>query len=185
MVDLKFSDLWGRWHHVTIPRSEFNEELMSAGVGFDGSSVGLKSVKSGDMVLVPDLATGFIDPFWEVPTLSFICNTLEADTKNLFGRDPRQIARCAEQYMLQTHIADQSRWGPEFEFYIFDRIHFENGVNMASYRVDSAEANWNSAEAGTVTIFPCTAAITPFHPKINYTSCARAWSPCSKPPVYR
>jgi glutamine synthetase len=148
MVDLKFSDLWGRWHHVTIPRSEFDAELMSAGVGFDGSSVGLKSVKSGDMVLVPDLATGFIDPFWEVPTLSFICNTLEADTKNLFGRDPRQIARCAEQYMLETDIADQSRWGPEFEFYIFDRIHFENGVNMASYRVESAEANWNSAEGG-------------------------------------
>jgi glutamine synthetase len=148
MVDLKFSDLWGRWHHVTIPRSEFNEELMSAGVGFDGSSVGLKSVKSGDMILVPDLNTGFVDPFWEVPTLSFICNTLEADTKTLFGRDPRQIARRAEAYMLESGIADQSRWGPEFEFYIFDRIHFENGVNMASYRVDSAEANWNSAEGG-------------------------------------
>jgi glutamine synthetase len=148
MVDLKFSDLWGRWHHVTIPRSEFNTELMAAGVGFDGSSVGLKSVKSGDMILVPDLSTGFVDPFWEVPTLSFICNTLEADTKTLFGRDPRQIARRAEAYMLESGIADQSRWGPEFEFYIFDRIHFENGVNMASYRVDSAEANWNSAEGG-------------------------------------
>jgi glutamine synthetase len=148
MVDLKFSDLWGRWHHVTIPRSEFNTELMSAGVGFDGSSVGLKSVKSGDMILVPDLSTGFVDPFWEVPTLSFICNTLEADTKTLFGRDPRQIARRAEAYMLESGIADQSRWGPEFEFYIFDRIHFENGINMASYRVDSAEANWNSAEGG-------------------------------------
>jgi glutamine synthetase len=148
MVDLKFSDLWGRWHHVTIPRSEFNTELMSAGVGFDGSSVGLKSVKSGDMILVPDLSTGFVDPFWEVPTLSFICNTLEADTKTLFGRDPRQIARRAEAYMVESGIADQSRWGPEFEFYIFDRIHFENGINMASYRVDSAEANWNSAEGG-------------------------------------
>jgi glutamine synthetase len=100
------------------------------------------------MVLVPDLATAFVDPFWEVPALSFICNTLEADTKHLFGRDPRQIARCAEQYMLDTGIASQSLWGPEFEFYIFDRIHFENGVNVASYRVDSAEANWNSAAGG-------------------------------------
>ena len=50
MVDLKFSDLWGRWHHVTIPSSQLNEQLMRDGVGFDGSSVGLKSVKSGDMV---------------------------------------------------------------------------------------------------------------------------------------
>jgi glutamine synthetase len=148
MVDLKFSDLWGRWHHVTIPKAEFNQDLLDAGVGFDGSSVGLKSVKSGDMVLVPDLATGFVDPFWEVPTLSFVCNTLEADTKNLFPRDPRQIARRAEGYMRETGIADRSLWGPEFEFYIFDRIHFENGINVASYRVDSGEANWNSAEAG-------------------------------------
>jgi glutamine synthetase len=148
MVDLKFSDLWGRWHHVTIPISQFTPSLMDAGVGFDGSSVGLKSVKSGDMVLVPDLTTGFVDPFWDVPTLSFICNTLEADTKERFPQDPREIVRCAENYMRSTGIADRSVWGPEFEFYIFDRVSFENGMNVASYRVDSVEANWNSSQAG-------------------------------------
>ena len=51
MIDLKFSDLWGRWHHVTLSASEFTPNLMVAGIGFDGSSVGLRSVKSGDMVL--------------------------------------------------------------------------------------------------------------------------------------
>ena len=76
MVDLKFSDLWGRWHHVTISAQEFKPALMKAGVGFDGSSVGLKSVKSGDMALIPDLTTGSMDPFCEVPTLSFFCNTI-------------------------------------------------------------------------------------------------------------
>ena len=81
MVDLKFSDLWGRWHHVTISTSEFTPALMVEGVGFDGSSVGFKSIKSGDMSLIPDLRTGFLDPFWEVPTLSFICRVLEPDTK--------------------------------------------------------------------------------------------------------
>ncbi len=148
MVDLKFSDLWGRWHHVTIPISEFTPELMSAGVGFDGSSVGLKSVKSGDMILVPDLLTGFVDPFWEVPTLSFICNTMEADTKELFAQDPREILRRADQYMRDRKIADCSQWGPEFEFYIFNQVSVENSMNMASYRVDSVEANWNSGQAG-------------------------------------
>jgi glutamine synthetase len=48
IIDLEFSDLWGRWHHVTIPASQFNEHLMRDGVGFDGSSVGLKSVKPCD-----------------------------------------------------------------------------------------------------------------------------------------
>lgn len=148
MIDLKFSDLWGRWHHVTISASEFTPGLMRAGVGFDGSSVGFKSVKSGDMVLVPDLGTGFLDPFWDVPTLSFLCNTLEADTKAMFASDPREIVRRAESYMRSIGIADDSRWGPEFEFYIFNEVSIENGVNVASYRVDSVEANWNSAKAG-------------------------------------
>ena len=119
MVDLKFTDLWGRWHHLTVPSSQFTPRLMENGIGFDGSAVGLKSVKAGDMVLVPELSTGMLDPFWEVPTLSFICITLEADTHAVFTNDPRNIAIRAEQYLQSTGIADQSRWGPEFEFYIF------------------------------------------------------------------
>ncbi len=148
MVDLKFTDLWGRWHHVTISATEFSSELMSEGVGFDGSSVGFKSVKSGDMILIPDLSTGFVDPFWEETTLSFICNTFEADTKERFGGDPREVCRRAEDYMRQAGLADYSQWGPEFEFYVFNTVVLENGVNVASYRVESIEASWNSAEGG-------------------------------------
>lgn len=148
VVDLKFTDLWGRWHHLTIPASQFTPELMESGIGFDGSAVGLKSVKAGDMVLVPDLCTGFVDPFWEVKTLSFICSTLEADTHVIFDNDPRNIAIKAEAYLRSTKIADESLWGPEFEFYVFDRAAYESGVNRSSYRLDSDEADWNSAEGG-------------------------------------
>lgn len=148
MVDLKFSDLWGRWHHVTISAREFQPSLMASGVGFDGSSVGLKSVKSGDMALVPDLTTGFVDPFCEVPTLSFLCNTIEADSKILFHSDPREITRRAEAYLVASGIAEKSLWGPEFEFYIFNDVSFENGINVASYSVDSVEANWHNAQGG-------------------------------------
>lgn len=148
MIDLKFSGLWGRWHHLTLSASQFQPGLMTAGVGFDGSSVGLKSVKSGDMVLVPDLSTGMLDPFWEVPTLSFICNILEADTKALYFRDPRAILKRAEGFMSSQGIATESRWGPEFEFYVFKSMAYDNGVNTASYRVDSVEADWHGQEEG-------------------------------------
>jgi glutamine synthetase len=148
MIDLKFCDLWGRWHHLTVPASQFTPSILESGIGFDGSAVGLKSVKAGDMVLVPDLATGFIDPFWNAPTLSFICTTLEADTHQVFANDPRNIAIRAETYLRETGIADRSLWGPEFEFYIFDNVAFDNGVNHASYRLDSNEADWNSATGG-------------------------------------
>ena len=140
-IDLKFCDMWGRWHHLTIPAGQFEPKLMEEGVGFDGSSVGLKSVKAGDMVLVPDLGTAFIDPFWENPTLSFICRTLEADTHEIFANEPRNISIRAEEYMKSTGIADESRWGPEFEFYIFDSVSFENDVNRSSYTIESREAD--------------------------------------------
>jgi glutamine synthetase len=149
MVDLKFCDLWGRWHHVTIPAGRFTPELVAGGVGFDGSSVGFKTVSAGDMVMVPDLSTGFVDPFWDEPTLSFICATLEADSRQLFPYDPRSIAHRAEEFLAASGFADASRWGPEFEFYLFDGVSYESGMNVASYRVDSAEADWGSAKLGS------------------------------------
>ncbi|MBN2471254.1 MAG: type I glutamate--ammonia ligase [Anaerolineae bacterium] len=148
MIDFKFCDLYGRWHHLTVPASQFDETLLRRGIGFDGSAVGLKSVKAGDMVLVPDLATGVVDPFWDMATLSFVCTTLEADTHAIFTNDPRNIAIRAERYLVELGVADESRWGPEFEFYVFDDVAYENGVNRAGYRLDSKEADWNSMEGG-------------------------------------
>jgi glutamine synthetase len=63
MVDLTYCDLWGRWHHGTLPAARFTGALLERGAGVDGSSVGFKAVSAGDMVIVPDLATGFVDPF--------------------------------------------------------------------------------------------------------------------------
>jgi glutamine synthetase len=148
MIDLKFSDLAGRWHHVTITKREFNQELMAEGIGFDGSSVGLKSVKSGDMALIPDLATGMIEPFCEIPTLSFICNTVEADSKAVFQDDPRQVARKSEQALVNSKVASHSLWGPEFEFYLLDGITFANYSHGASYNLESSEGMWNSILPG-------------------------------------
>ncbi len=154
MIDLKFTDLWGRAHHVTLSAKEFTPATLQAGVGFDGSSVGLKSVKSGDMALIPDLSTGIQEPFSEIPTLSFLCDTVEADTKKHFFRDPREIARRAEAYLLSTGFGDESRWGPEFEFYIFNRMSVENGINVASYRLESDEAPWRAALGGEGNVNP-------------------------------
>jgi glutamine synthetase len=148
MVDLKYCDLWGRWHHVTVPASQFTPALLEEGVGFDASSVGLKPLKAGDMVVVPDLSTGFMDPFWTASTLSFICSAREADTRLDFPRDPRNIARRAEMYLQETGVARESRWGPEFEFYIFDSIAFENEIHSVGYRLESAEGIWNSPRGG-------------------------------------
>lgn len=97
------------------------------------------------MVMVPDLTTGFMDPFWRESTLSFICITLNADTHEIFTNDPRNLARQAEKFMQSEGVASESRWGPEFEFYVFDEIGFENEIDRAGYRLNSLEAEKNSA----------------------------------------
>jgi len=145
MVDLKFSDLYGRWHHLSLPSSQLNQNMFKTGVPYDGSSTpGFKSLESGDMVLLSDISTAQLDPFWEVPTLSFICSSAEADSFILFPREPRYIVQKAQKYLLKSGIADKSLWGPEFEFYIFDSVSYKNDINMASYIIDSNEADWNS-----------------------------------------
>lgn len=149
MVDLKFCDLWGRWRHVTLPARRFGEALLTKGVGFDGSSVGFKAVSSGDMVLVPDVGTGFVDPFWEAPTISFIGSVREAATGEPFAGDPRGVAARAEAYLAATGLADRSEWGPEFEFYLFNGVAYENRMNAAAYEVASHEADWDRNEMGT------------------------------------
>ena len=123
MIDLKFIDLFGQWHHLTIPSAFFTEETFSSGVPFDGSSVGFKTVEAGDMVLIPDPETARYDPFWEVRTMSLLCHAAEADTKIISPRDPRGIARRAEEFLQSTGIADQSLCSGRIEFYIFDKNH--------------------------------------------------------------
>jgi len=86
--------------------------------------------------------------------LSFLCNTVEADTKSDFVRDPRQIAKRAEKFMISSGIADQSIWGPEFEFYVFSGAYFTNTINSASYRFEADEASWNNTEGGQGNYIP-------------------------------
>ncbi len=148
MVDLKYCDLPGQWRHVTLPVGQFGSWVVDDGVGFDASSVGLKPLKAGDMVIIPDLSTGFMDPFCDLPTLSFVCTARDTDTRQDYPYDPRNIASRAEGYLREIGIADDSRWGPEFEFYVFDSVAFENDVHGAGYRFESAEGIWNSPSAG-------------------------------------
>ena len=144
-IDLKYINLIGGMHHITIPSRQFNRQLMKNGVGFDASSTpGFKTIESGDMVLIPDLKTGFVDPFFQHSTLSFFCNIAEADTRKPFHKDPRYIAALSEEYLTSTGIATESRWGPEFEYYIFDAVDFRNDPQYSYFKINSDEAHWSN-----------------------------------------
>ena len=72
MIDFKIVDINGQYRHVTIPASQFNEDTLKDGIGFDASNYGYAVVEKSDMVFIPDLDTAMVDPFCQIPTLS-IC----------------------------------------------------------------------------------------------------------------
>jgi len=144
MADFKFVDTFGTWQHFTVPIYEVTEEVFAEGLGFDGSSIrGWKSIEASDMLVMPDPATAFIDPFCAAPTLSLTCTIAETGTKEAYTRDPRGIAQRGEKYLASTGLADAAVFGPEAEFFIFDDVQYDSRNNGTFYSVDSEEAAWN------------------------------------------
>lgn len=145
IIDLKFTDVPGTLQHLSLPLSELTEENLADGYGFDGSSIrGFKAIQESDMLLIPDTSTAVVDPFCQIPTLTMLCNIMEPETRELFSRDPRHIARKAENFLKESGIADISYWGPEAEHFIFDSARFDQTSNSSYYFVDSDEGIWNS-----------------------------------------
>ncbi len=149
MVDLRFADLLGMWHHFSIPARELTEELFEEGIGFDGSSIrAFQEIHESDMILIPDPTSAFKDPIFEIPTLDIICDIYDPITRQPYTKDSRYVAKKAEAYLKQTGVADISYWGPEAEFFLFDSVTYGEGTNEAFYHIDSAEAWWNSGKEG-------------------------------------
>jgi len=146
IVDFKEVDMAGRWHHLSVPIEYFTEELLSKGIGFDGSSYGFLSVEKSDMVFIPDLSSAFFDPLVEMPTVTMIGDIykITGNGYERFQNDPRYIADKAEQFLKKSGISDECLFGPEFEFYLLDNIEFRNEINHIEVHIDSAQAGWNT-----------------------------------------
>ncbi len=148
IVNLRFTDLMGTWHHLSIPAHQLTAEVFREGIGFDGSSIrAFQEIHESDMLLLPDPTTAFRDPIFEIPTLVLVCDIYDPLTRQPYSRDVRYVARKAEAYLEQTGIAETSLWGPEVEFFLFDSVRYSGGTNSAFYAVDSVEGWWNSGQA--------------------------------------
>ena len=123
-----------------MPASEFLKDAFTDGMPFDGSSVeGFQAINESDMKLVPDVSTAFIDPFRKHKTLDVAFSIVDPLTDEPYSRDPRQVAGKAEAYLKSTGIADTASFAPEAEFFIFDKVRFENSMQRSFYEVDSIE----------------------------------------------
>jgi glutamine synthetase len=144
-VDIRFSDLPGLMQHFSMPFEEFTEDVFEEGLGFDGSSIrGFQEIQESDMILVPDPETAVMDPFRQHPTLIIHAYVKDPITGEFYTRDPRYIAKKAQDYLQGTGIADVAYFGPEAEFYIFDSIRFDQNQHSSYHYIDAVEGVWNS-----------------------------------------
>jgi len=144
-VDFRFTDTKGKEQHVTVPASTVDEDIFVDGKMFDGSSIaGWKGINESDMILMPDPNTAVIDPFFDEITLNLRCDVVEPSTMQGYERDPRSLARRAENYLKSTGIADTAYFGPENEFFVFDDVRWGSTMQGSFCKIDSDEAGWNS-----------------------------------------
>jgi len=149
IVDFRFCDLPGLMQHFSVPVEQLTEEGFAEGYGFDGSSIrGFQQIQESDMLLFPDPTTAVMDPFRQHPTLMINCFVKDPITGESYSRDPRYIAKKAEDHLKGSGMADISYWGPECEFYIFDEARFDQNQHSGYYFIDSSEGVWGSGEPG-------------------------------------
>src|SRR5215475_8243315 len=144
-IDLRFTDIPSLQHHVSYPISELDVRSFDDGFGMDGSSIrGWAAIHESDMLLIPDPATAFMDPFAETPTLVMYGDVKDPITKQRYERDPRWIAQKAELYLKNSGIATTAYFGAEAEFFIFDNVSFDQNQHSGYYFIDAEEGRWNS-----------------------------------------
>ena len=145
MIDIRFCDLPGVMQHFTVPAGSFSEAVFEDGLAFDGSSItGFQKIHESDMALLPDQTTAYLDPFRKAKTLVVNFFVHDPLTKEPYSRDPRNIARKAEEYLRSTGLADTAFFAPEAEFYVFDDVRYETSTQGAFFAIDSEAGAWNT-----------------------------------------
>ena len=144
-VDFRFTDPRGKWQHTAQTVESVDEELLTKGIMFDGSSIsGWKSINESDMILMPDLDTAVMDPFTAQPQLIIFCNVIEPSTGEMYSRCPRSTAVRASNYLKETGIADTAFFGPEAEFFVFDDVKWATNQEYTFFSIDSEEGAYNT-----------------------------------------
>lgn len=147
-LDLRFTDMGGKWQHVTFHMDMVDADFLEEGSMFDGSSIaGWKAINDSDMLLKPDLDTLTIDPFFAQKTAVMICDILEPSTEEAYDRDPRSIAKKALNYLKESGAGDTVYFGPEAEFFVFDNVQFKTDQEHTFFKVSSEEGPYNSGKA--------------------------------------
>ncbi len=141
IVDLRFTDLAGRFRHTAIDAGSVDATILEHGLFIDGSAVpGWRDVSESDLLLKPDLASAFVDPFTAQPTLVLLCDGSDPATGIGYERDPRSVARRAARHLVDLGVADEALLAAELGFFLFDDVRLEVGSMATGYRLQASES---------------------------------------------
>ena len=147
-VDLRFTDVRGKMQHVTFDLSMVDKDLFVDGTMFDGSSIaGWKAINESDMLLMPDPTSARIDPFFQNTTLAIMCDILNPNDNTAYNRDPRMMAKKAENYLKSGGFGDTAYFGPEAEFFVFSDVKWNTDPNNTGYSFDDSELPYNTGKS--------------------------------------
>ena len=146
VVDLRFTDVLGQWHHITIPVRQLTEATFENGCRIDACQIALDG--SVNRLAIPQPTTAFLDTSAVTTTLVMICTIQDALTREDDLLDPRVIAQRAVDFLASTGIADEARIAPQCEFFWFQSARFALSDSHSSYSVvevgTSVDANSSS-----------------------------------------
>ena len=143
IVDIRFTDMNGVWHHMSFPVSQVDESFFKNGFCIDGSSIkGWAPINDSDLLVVPDVTKNNpvrVDPFASIATAFLFADTRTVRDGALYNRDPRNIARKAEEFLDRHSAAKTAYFGPEPEFFVFDSVAYSSEMTRSFYYLDSDE----------------------------------------------
>lgn len=147
-IDLQFTSLTGRFHHVTVnARLVSSDDLKQGFPKLDGSSIkGFTQIYESDLVLKPDPNTFAIIPWKDQgKTARMICDVYHGYTHERLSRDPRAVAQRAEAYLREQGF-NTSYWGPEVEFFVFSKVTLDamTPSKGIGYSIESREVPWSN-----------------------------------------
>jgi glutamine synthetase len=149
VVDLRFMDFPGTQKHFTIPVKALTEDSFTEGFTINGSSIrGWQSINESDMLVIPQPETATVDPFL-AGTLAMTCNIHDPVTGESYAKDPRNVALKAERYLQSTGIADVANFGPAAEFFVFDKVRFDQNEHEGYYHLEASEGEWTRGAGGS------------------------------------
>ncbi len=138
-IDFRFTDMFGSCYHETYKADIYEiKSILIDGTPLENDLM-LNGYPYKNIILLPDLGTAFLDPFYAQSTLVILCDMATHTSNNekyQHPNDPRSIAKKAYDYMRSTGIADQAYFGPEIGFHIFDDVKYHTSKYSSYFKLD-------------------------------------------------